>query len=274
MGSSHSVHSWSFHSHTHVGLHLVLLGSWHFNLWDLPWGVLLILDGLESLLLELLSTLEGVGIASGDTDEIGVEERDASGKEKTPNDEGLLGLLVISLVWGSGQNLWVFVAPEDVANVPDGQKAGGNNHELAGHEESGSGVVGVIREECNEESNSNEVWHKENDSNKHIPPVVGLVKKAVEHLQQDGEEQDDGEDSDCHNSALDWEATEALEVLGLLHGAVADAAAAQASLLFLGEFIEGLSFFWLLLLLGGFHKWGVLHSGGSLFHHHSGFVFH
>ena len=64
-----------------------------------------------------------MGIRSGNANEVGVEEGDAGGDEETPNDEGFLGLLVVSLVWGSSQYIWVFVAPKDVAYIPDGQEA-------------------------------------------------------------------------------------------------------------------------------------------------------
>tara|TARA_B110000503_G_C6869650_1_gene298106 strand:- start:257 stop:550 length:294 start_codon:yes stop_codon:yes gene_type:complete len=97
---------------------------------------------------------------------------------------------------------------------------------LAGDEKSASGVVGIVREESNEESNSNEVWYKEKDSNQCVPPVIRLVQEAVEDLGKDGEEKYAGEDSNSNNTALDWEASEALEGFGLLGGAVADAAAA------------------------------------------------
>jgi len=137
---------------------------------------------------------------------------------------------------------------------------------LAGDEKSASGVVGIVREEGNEESNSNEVWDKENNSNQGVPPVIGLVQEAVEDLGKDGEEKYAGEDTNGNNSALDWEASKALEVNGLLGGAVANAAAAKATLLFLSEFFEGLSFFG--FFGGGLHKWGILHSFG----HHHGFI--
>jgi hypothetical protein len=273
LGSSHG----TFHSHVTLSHHHVALShhvtlSWElWKLWDLHPGVLLLLLFLSSLLLELLIGFEGVGVGSSHADEVSVEERDDGGKEKTPNDVGLLGLSVVTLVWGSGEDISLLVHPENVAHVPDGQKAGGDDNKLASNEKSGSRVVGVIREECNEESDSNEEWHKENNSNKDVPPVVGLVKEAVENFAEDGQEQDVGEHTDCDNTALHWEATEALEVDGLLGGAVADAAAAQASLLLLGKFLEGLSFFW--FFLGVTHKWGFIH-GSAFFHHHHGFVFH
>ena len=174
-------------------------------------------------------------------------------------------MLVVTLVWGSGEDLRVLVAPEDVAGVPDGKEAAGNDHELASNEKSASRVVSIVREESNEESNSNKVWDEENNSNKGVPPVIRLVKEAVEHLGEDGNEKDAGEDTDSNNTALNWEASEALEGNGLLGGAVADAAAAKAALLLLGKFFEGLSSFW---LFGGLHKWSLLH----VFGHHHGFI--
>ena len=272
LGSSHG----AFHSHIALSSHHVTLGhhvtlSWElWNLWDLQPGVLLLLLFLSSLLLELLWGFEGVGVGSSHADEVGVEERDAGGKEKTPNNVGLLGLSVVALVWGSSEDIGVLVEPEDVAHIPDSQKAGGDDNKLASNEKSGSRVVGVIREESDEESNSNEEWHEENNSNKHVPPVVGFVKEAVENFGEDSDEQEVGEHTDGNNTALHWEASEALEVNGLLGRAVADAAAAQASLLLLGKFLEGLGLFWL-LGLGVTHKWGFIHGA---FHHHSGFVFH
>ena len=277
MSSHGGVHGWGVHHcwGVHSGVHTST------DLWELGGvlhlvgpGVLLLLNLLKSLLLKLLGGLLGVGIGSGNANEISVEEGNAGGEEKTPNDESLLGLLVVSLIWGTGEDLGVLVAPKDVANVPDGKEATGDNNKLAGYEESGSGVIGVIREECNEESDSNEVWHKEKDSNQDVPPVVGLVKEAVEHLSEDGSEKHDSEDTNGNNTALNWEASETLEVNGLLGGAVADAAAAKASFLFLGKIFEGFGLFWLFLSGTSVHKWGLFHSG-TLFHHHiHGFVFH
>jgi len=213
----------------------------------------------------LLWRLKGVGIGSGNANEVCIKERDAGGQEETPDDEGLLGLLVVTLIWGSGKHFWVFVAPEDVAHIPNSQEAAGDDYELAGHEESGSRVVGVIREESNEESNTDEVWHKEHNSNEDVPPVIGIVKEAVEDLAEDSNEEQDGEDTNTDNTALYWEATEALEINGLLHRAVADAAAAKASLLLHSDFFEGLSPFF--GSLGSGHKWSFLHCGHIIHHH-------
>jgi len=167
----------------------------------------------------------------------------------------------------------MLVAPQDVAGIPNGQERAGDNDELASDEESASGVVSIVGEEGDEEGHSNEVWHKENDSNKHIPPVVTLVQKAVEYFGEDCDEECDGEDSDADHTALNWEASEALQVHGLLNGAVANAAAAKATLLLLGQILEGL-----LDLLGfffsGFHEWGVFHHSFAHHVHVFGSVFH
>ena len=136
--SHHTFGFWSWCVHAHAHVHHIVTLSWDWNFWNFPWGVGGFLFGFALLLSKLFLALEGVGIGSGNADEIGVKEGDAGGNEQTPNDECLLGLLVVSLVWGSGEHIWVFVAPENVANVPNGEKCGGDNDKLASDKESAS----------------------------------------------------------------------------------------------------------------------------------------
>jgi len=72
-----------------------------------------------SFLLELLLRLKRVRVGSADAEEVSPKEGDGGGKEKGPDNEGFLGLLVVALVWGSNGNIFVLVAPEEVACVPD-----------------------------------------------------------------------------------------------------------------------------------------------------------
>lgn len=123
MSSHGGVHSW-FHGGGHIGSWGIHHGftSWKFGsiLHLVGPGVLILLNLLESLLFKLLWGLLGVGVGSGDANEISVEEGNAGGNEETPNDESLLGLLVVTLIWGAGKDLGMLVAPKDIAHIPDG----------------------------------------------------------------------------------------------------------------------------------------------------------
>jgi len=67
----------------------------------------------------LLIGLQSLGVVSADAKEVGPEEGNGSGEEKGPDDEGFLGLLVVTLIWGSNGNIFIFVAPEEVAGIPN-----------------------------------------------------------------------------------------------------------------------------------------------------------
>jgi len=113
-----------FHcGHTFITHHclIVLLGSWNLDFWDgnSEFWFLGFFDGFESFFLFLLIGLQSLGVVSADAKEVGPEEGNGDGEEKGPDDEGFLGLLVVTLIWGSNGNIFKFVAPEEVAGVPN-----------------------------------------------------------------------------------------------------------------------------------------------------------
>ena len=128
----------------HHHLVVFLSDSWDFwDLWELDseWTKLIFLDLLKSLLFELLLGFERVGVGSADAKEVSPEEWDGGSEEEGPNDEWFLGLLVVALVWGSDGNIFVLVAPEKVAGVPDTKGAWWVDHELAWNEKLRSGWI-------------------------------------------------------------------------------------------------------------------------------------
>ena len=66
-----------------------------------------------------------------------------------------------------------------------------------------------------------------------------IVQKAVENFSEYGSEESNGGDTDGNNTAFNWEASTASEILGLFNGAMADAAAAEASLFLFGKLVKG-----------------------------------
>ena len=130
-----SLHWFVAHAHAHVAhAHVVLLAdAWDSNSSEESTLLLLslfLLSG-ESISLQVLWGLKSLGVGPGDANEVCVEEANAGGNVETPDDEGLLGLLVVTLVWGTGEDLWVFVAPEDVAGIPNSQESNRNDDQLA-----------------------------------------------------------------------------------------------------------------------------------------------
>ena len=168
-----------------------------------------------------------------DAEEVSIDGIDGGGKEHTPNDELLLGLLDVAEVSGSGVDGVILVEEQEVDNVPDGQQGDGDENELASCEEGGSSGVGLLGEEDNEEGAGNDEWDQQNLTNKNVPPVVILVQEAVEDLNEQEEEKAEGDHTDGINTKLDGEATAASEILGLLGLALADAAAAHFVILLL-----------------------------------------
>ena len=168
-----------------------------------------------------------------DAEEVGIDGIDGGSEEHTPDDVLLLGLLDVAEISGSGVDGVILVEEVEVADVPDGQQSHRDEDELAACEEGGSGGVGLLGEEDNEEGAGNDEWDQQNLTNKNVPPVIILVQEAVEDLDEEEEKEAEGNNTDCINTALDWEATAASEILGLLGLALADAAAAHFVILLL-----------------------------------------
>jgi len=262
---SHGFFHWRIHHHVttfHSFHSLHLSDSWNLDFWNLEseWAVLVLLELFESLLLELLFWFQGVGVGSANAEEVSPEERDSGGEEQGPDDEGFFGLLVVALVWGSNWNIVVFVAPEEVAGIPNTKEAWGVNHELAGNEKLGSGWVSIFGIVRNVEADSNEEWHKENDGNKYVPPGKLFVKEAPEDLNEKSSEQCNGKDTNSNDTALNWEATAAGKIFGLFDWAVANAAATEAALLLDSDLFKSKLLWWLFFL----------HKGHTLIHHFVG----
>ena len=214
-----------------------------------------------------VSTLHFLGVSVGDTDEVGVGNAKGGGLGKDDEEVELLGHLGVSV------GLWVTLSSEDgvvlvdeyvVADDPNGNQGGGDDSEHAGGEKFSSAGGGVLGEENNEEAGSNAHWGEEDQDNDWEVPVDVVIKdqEEVHSDQVDGEE--DCEDSNSNDTTLNWEASAASRVLGILVGASAKAAAAWGKLLGSGD-RDIFAIFWLL----GFHHWGILISH-SVLH----FVFH
>jgi len=229
-------------SHTFTHSLIVFLGSWNLDVWhgNSEFWFLGFFDGFESFFLFLLIGLQSLGVVSADAKEVGPEEGNGDGEEKGPDDEGFLGLLVVTLIWGSNGNIFIFVAPEEVAGVPDTECARWVDHELAWNEKLWSRWIGVFSIVWNEEADSNEEWDKQDNSDKYVPPGELIVQKAVEDLRENGSEKSNSDDTDSDDTTLNWEASTASEIFCFFNGAVADAAAAEATLLFNRDFFESL----------------------------------
>jgi hypothetical protein len=145
----------------------------------------------------------------------------------------LLGLLDVAEISGSGVDGVILVEEVEVAHVPDGQQGNRDEYELAASEDRGSGGVGLLGEEYDKEGAGNDEWDQQNLTNKDVPPVIILVQEAVEDLNEEEYEEEEGNNTDAVNTAFDWEATTASEILGLLGLALADAAAAHFVILLL-----------------------------------------
>ena len=87
----------------------------------------------------------------------------------------LLGLLDVAEISGSGVDGVILVEEVEVAHVPDGQQGNRDEYELAAGEDGGSGGVGLLSEEDNEEGAGNDEWDQQNLTDKDVPPVIILI---------------------------------------------------------------------------------------------------
>ena len=120
-----------------------------------------------------------------DAEEIGVDGIDGGGKEHTPDDELLLGLLDVTEIGSSGVDGVILVEEVEVNDVPDGQQGNRDEYELASCEEGGPGSVGLLGEEDDEESAGKHEWDQQDLTDKNVPPVIVLVQEAVEYLHEE-----------------------------------------------------------------------------------------
>jgi hypothetical protein len=139
----------------------------------------------------------------------------------------LLGLLEVTGVWGSSVYIWVFVEVVEVAGIPNSKEGDGDDDKHASHLDRGSGSVSLRGVEHNEEAASNDHWDQKDKSNKDVPPVIVLVKEAIEDLNEEDKEKDEGDNTNGNDTTLNWETTAAREVSSLLGLALAYAAAAE-----------------------------------------------
>jgi len=207
-----------------------------------------------------------LGVSVGDTDEVGVGNAKGGGLGKDDEEVELLGHLGVSVgLWVtlSSENGVVLVDEYVVADDPDGNQSGGDDSEHAGSEEFASGGGGILGEENNKEAGSNAHWGEEHQNDDWEVPVDVVIKdqEEVHSDQVDGKK--DGEDSNSNDATLNWEASAASRVLGILVGASAKAAAARGKFLSSGDrdIFAILSWFF-------FHHWGIL------VHSHSHIVVH
>jgi len=86
-----------------------------------------------------------------------------------------------------------------------------------------------------------------------------IVQKAIEDLSENDSEKSNSDDTDSNDTTLNWEASTASEIFSFFNGAVADAAAAEATLFLFAELVKG-------KLFGRF--WLLFHEGHAFFIHH------
>lgn len=220
--------------------------------------------------LFLLVIHHGHVVVPANAEEVGPNESHAGSEVETPDDELLFRDSLLHL----GQNVWLLVNVNDVDAVPGSKQEHRNYGENAGRRQPGSRAVGVLGQPVNDKSDSDEQRNQEEDSDQHVPPVEVFVHQFEEDLHEKQSEKQNCESSDRADTTNDRQTAATLIVYGLLIGAVADAAAAKAAMLFLGNLFECLWFFRRMLAAFFFRLFLLLFPHESLhvlIHHH---VFH
>ena len=109
----------------------------------------------------------------------------------------------------SSENSVVLVDEYVVADDPDGNQGGGDDSEHAGGEKFSSGGGGVLGEENNKEAGSNAHWGEEDQNDDWEVPVDVIIKDQEEVHGHHVDGKKNGESSDAHYSALNWETSTA-----------------------------------------------------------------
>ena len=164
----------------------------------------------------LLWLVQGALVSDSNAHEVHVEGDKNGGNEDGEEDVLLLGLLVVTSLWGSVGDGVGLEESKEVNGVPDGNKDVGDDGEDLRDVESRSGVIGIVREEEDEESAGNDQRHAEDQGDQNVPPVDVLNKEHVEDLNEEEQSHGEGEGSNSDKTALDWEASAAGKILGLL----------------------------------------------------------
>jgi hypothetical protein len=126
----------------------------------------------------------------------------------------------------SGENSVVLVNENVIAHNPYGDQGGWNDSEHAGGEKLASRGGGILGEENNKEAGSNAHWGKEHNDNNREVPVDVLVKDQEEVHGHHVDGKKNGESTNAHYSALNWETSTAWRISSIFVGASAKAAAA------------------------------------------------
>lgn len=93
---------------------------------------------MRSKICSLILALHVVCVSVADADEVGIGSADDGGLGENHKQVELLGLLGVDVLLGvshSGVNGVTLVNPNVVAEDPDAGEGGGDDSELAGHEE-------------------------------------------------------------------------------------------------------------------------------------------
>lgn len=229
---------------------------------------------MRSKICSLVLALHVVCVSVADADEVGIGGADDGGLSEHDEEVELLGLLGVDvLLWITHSRVdgVALVNPNVVAEDPDAGEGGGDDSELACHEEFSSGGLGVLGEENDEEAGTNDHWNVEEQKHHwEVPMNVIVEDQEVVHGDQ-VHGQKNGEDTDGNDSALNGEAGAAGGSHSVLVGADAKAAAAWGhDVLLWNGLLRTVGLFGVRFLLGIHHKWLLF--GHS--HHIGGLVFH
>jgi len=208
-------------------------------------------------------------VVSDNADEVGVEAVNNDGNKDGPEEVLFLWKLVVSGLFSSGNNVSIFVPGVEVDDIPDSNEGVWNDNKDVSSSNVSSGATVVRVEELHKEAGSNNCWYKEEYGNKYEPPVDVIVKDEVENLNEGWKNKEEGKDSGGNNTALNWETSEAWEILSSIIGAIADAAAANFWLVD-GSMSLLRTSLWLLLagsFISGWHEWCIFFHSGFHAHH-------
>jgi hypothetical protein len=67
----------------------------------------------------------------------------------------------------------------------------------------------VLGEESDNENSTDDKWAEHQDGNWYIPPMNVFIQKAVENLDEQSECDEQGQNTNCDQTAFDWEASTA-----------------------------------------------------------------
>ena len=114
------------------------------------------------------------------------------------------GLHETNTIVSGGDHVFL-VEEHEVDGGPDGDKGDADDGEEAASVEQGSAGLGILGEEDDSESRSNNEACSEEYTNEHVPPVDIVVKELIEDLQENEEGNSNDEGADEEHTASNWE---------------------------------------------------------------------